>query len=136
MVKVIVVSHGDYSRALIESSQLIMGELSDVTAFGFYLGESIGDLRQKIETEIQKIQSAGPDDEILVLTDMKSGSPFNVVAMLMQDYAFHHLAGTNLPIFLEIMGTRDFCSVQELCEMATTEGKETIVNVNKMMEEL
>ena len=134
MVEVIVVSHGSYAKALVESSELIMGKLEHVYAFGFTLGENVEELREKVEEKIQSIQGENPEAEILILTDMKSGSPFNAVARLMEHYRFGHAAGINLPIFLEIMGTREFQTMEELKEMIFTIGRETIVDVNKLME--
>ncbi|HOO28184.1 MAG TPA: PTS sugar transporter subunit IIA, partial [Lachnospiraceae bacterium] len=103
MVEVILVSHGTYARALLESSELIMGEQECVYPFGFSLGENVEDLRSRIEEKIVEIKKAHPEHEIMVLTDMKSGSPFNAAAFLMQSHSFIHIAGINLPIFLEIL---------------------------------
>lgn len=136
MIEVIVVSHGSYARALVESSELIMGELEGVYSFGFTLGENVDELRERIENKINEIKAEKPEAEILILTDMKSGSPFNATARLMQQYDFTHVAGVNLPIFLEIMGTRDFQTMAELKNMIFTTGLKTIVDVNKMMEEM
>jgi PTS system mannose-specific IIA component len=133
MVEVILISHGDYAKALLESSQLIMGEQEHVYTFGFYLGESVDELRERIDKKISELIT---ENEVLVLTDMKSGSPFNAAASLMEKYPLYHIAGINLPTFMEIMGTRGFCTASQLCEMAMTEGRETIVDVNKLMEEL
>ncbi len=136
MIEVIVVSHGSYARALVESSELIMGELEGVYSFGFTLGENVDGLRERIENKLQEINADSPEAEILILTDMKSGSPFNATARLMEQYDFTHVAGVNLPIFLEIMGTRDFQTVAQIREMIFTTGIGTIVDVNKMMEEM
>lgn len=131
MVEIIVVSHGSFGEAMVESSKLIMGEQEHITAFGFYLGESIDELREKIETVIK----ANVDErEILVLTDMKSGSPFNAAASLMEKYPIFHIAGINLPTFMEIAATREFSTASELCEMAMSQGKETMVDVNKLLQ--
>ncbi len=136
MIEVIVVSHGSYAQALVESSELIMGEQEGVYSFGFTLGENVDELRERIENKINEIKAEKPEAEILILTDMKSGSPFNATARLMQQYDFTHVAGVNLPIFLEIMGTRDFQTMAELKHMIFTTGLKTIVDVNKMMEEM
>ncbi len=133
MVEVIVVSHGDYAKAMLESSQLIMGELAHVCTFGFFLGDNIDDLRERIE---EKIKEFTGNNEVLVLTDMMSGSPFNAAASLMEKYHFYHIAGINLPTFMEIMSMREFSNGEEICEMVMTQGKETMVNVNKILEEM
>ncbi len=135
MVEVIVVSHGSYAKSLVESSELIMGEQEHVHAFGFFLGENVEELREKVEQKIKEIREEDQNKEILILTDMRSGSPFNAVTLLMQNYRFYHIAGVNLPIFLEILGTREFQKGQELKDMAMSIGRDTIVDVNKMMED-
>lgn len=134
MVEVIVVSHGSYAESLVESSELIMGEQEHVHAFGFFLGENVEELREKVERKIKEIREEDQNKEILILTDMRSGSPFNAVTLLMQNYCFYHIAGVNLPIFLEILGTREFQNAQDLKDMAMSIGRDTIVDVNKMME--
>ena len=133
MVEVILVSHGNYAKAMLESSELIMGKQEHICTFGFYLGDDIDGLRTKIE---EKIRELIDENEVLVLTDMRSGSPFNATASLMEKYRFYHIAGINLPSFMDIMGTRDFSTAEDLCEMVLTEGKVTMVYVNKLMEEI
>ena len=45
MIDIIIVTHGEYGKAMLASSELIMGEQENVQAFGFYLGESVEHLR-------------------------------------------------------------------------------------------
>lgn len=133
MVQLIVVSHGSFSKALVESAELIVGELTDIETFGFNLGDDIDALRNDIADAVTRAQKKG---EVLVLTDMLSGSPFNATASLMEKYQFEHLTGINFVIFLEILTSRDSRTARELVEMAITSGKETIVDVNTYIKEV
>ncbi len=133
MVQLIVVSHGSFSKALLESAQLIVGEQKDIQTFGFDLGESIDELRDKLGQAIETAQKKG---EVLVLTDMLSGSPFNAAASLMQRFSFEHLAGINFPVFLEILTSREDSTARDLVAMAVSRGKDTIVDVNQYIEEV
>ena len=133
MVQLIVVSHGSFSKALVESAELIVGELTDIETFGFNLGDDIDALRNDIADAVTRAQKKG---EVLVLTDMLSGSPFNATASLMEKYQFEHLTGINFVIFLEILTSRDSRTARELVEMAVTSGKETIVDVNTYITEV
>ncbi len=135
MVEVILVSHGSYAKAMLESSELIVGEQENVTTFGFKLGENVDDLKDSIEEKIKEIKAKTPEAEILVLTDMKSGSPFNATARLMQHYDFEHIAGINFPLFLEVLATRDEATAKELKESIMELKDDTIVDVNELMEE-
>lgn len=133
MTDIIVITHGDYGKAMVESSKIIMGEHEGITAFGLHLGESVDELREQVR---KVIEDAGSDKEVLLLTDLKSGSPFNVAISLMAEYKIYHVTGVNLPIFMEILGSRSYLSAEELGNMASTEGKETIMYVNKLLEEM
>ena len=133
MVQLIVVSHGSFSKALLESAQLIVGEQKDIQTFGFDLGESIDELRDKLGQAIETAQKKG---EVLVLTDMLSGSPFNAAASLMQRFSFEHLAGINFPVFLEILTSREDSMARDLVATAVSRGKDTIVDVNQYIEEV
>lgn len=131
MIEIIMVSHGDYAKAMLESAQFIAGEQEHICTFGLHLGESIDQLREEISEAIEKAQKKG---EVLILTDMFSGSPFNVTVSLMQHYSFYHITGINLPILLEILMSRDSSSADELCKEVLEKAKDTILDVNKLFE--
>lgn len=132
MIEIIIVSHGNYAGAMLESAQLIIGEQEHVCTFGLNLGDSVEQLREKISEAVERASKNG---DVLVLTDMRSGSPFNVAASLMNHYSFRHLTGINLPILLEILIDRNYSNIEELCEEVLKNGKETILDVNKLFEE-
>ena len=125
--------HGDYAKAMLESAQLIAGEQDHICTFSFYLGESVDQLREGISEAVEKAQKKG---EVLVLTDMLSGSPFNAAVSLMQLYSFNHITGINLPVLLEILMSRDSCDIEELCEKVLEIGRDTIIDVNKLYKEI
>lgn len=132
MLEIIIVSHGDYAKAMLESAELILGEQKHVYTFGLHQGESVDELREKISETIEKVQQ---DGEVLVLTDMLSGSPFNAVASLMKNYSFKHITGVNLPVLLEILLSRYTAGSKWLYEDLIYKGRETILDVNKFFEE-
>lgn len=133
MVEIIMVSHGDYAKSMLESAQMIAGEQEYVHTFGLYPGDSVDKLQKDLREAIERAQKNG---EVLVLTDMFSGSPFNVTYSLMQYYTFRHITGINLPLLLEILTFRESAGVDELCAMILDKGKETIIDVNRFLEEM
>lgn len=133
MIEIIMVSHGYYAKTMLESAQLIAGEQDHICVFGLHLGDSVDQLREEVSKAIEEAQKNG---EVLVLTDMFSGSPFNAVVSLMQHYSFHHLTGINLPILLEILMSRDSSSAEEICRDVLKKAKDTVIDVNKYFEEM
>ena len=113
MIDIIIVTHGEYGKAMLASSELIMGE----------------------QENLQAISCTRKGSEILILTDMRSGSPFNVTASLMKDHTFEHLTGINLPILLEILCSRTQMELKMMIAHIMSEGMKTLIHVNEMLKE-
>jgi PTS system mannose-specific IIA component len=128
-MKLILISHGRFAKALLESAEMIVGKSDNVSVFGLYQGESVENLKQELEKEIL---AAGNPEEVLVLTDMFFGSPFNIASSLMQKYKFRHITGFNMPTLIEILTNRAYMSCDELCKNVLE--RQTIIDVNKYLE--
>ncbi len=133
MVELIVVTHGTLSKALLETAQLLLGEQEHVTTFGLCLGDSVDYLREQVA---QAIEEAQKEREVLVVTDMLAGSPFNVACSLLSRFDFEHVTGVNFPTFIELLSNRDECTAHELVEMAVSTGRETVLDAKKYFEEV
>lgn len=132
-MKIIVVSHGSFSKGLIESVQMLAGEQENLVAYGLYPEETVTVLTEKLEKEIL---NTSKDEEILFLTDLFHGSPFNAVVSLMKDYTFAHVTGINLPLMLGvILGRHANKSIQEICDEMITSASDTVIDVNKLLED-
>lgn len=133
MVELVVITHGNLAFALKETSEMLLGEQEHIAVFGLQLGESIEELRDQVAEAIGRACEAG---EVLVITDMISGSPFNIACSLLERYSFEHLTGINFPLFLEILSNRDELSARGLVEMSLNVGGETIKDAKKYFEEV
>jgi PTS system mannose-specific IIA component len=128
----ILVSHGDLAKSMLGSAQMIVGEQANVSAFGLYPTDDIGNLSEKIEAAIKKIQN----QEIICFTDLFSGSPFNTVVGLMGEYPIRHITGMNLPLILEAMMLRmnEKNTAEEICKKLIEQSRETFIDVNDYLE--
>nr|WP_300652885.1 PTS sugar transporter subunit IIA [uncultured Anaerobutyricum sp.] len=132
-MKVIVVSHGDFSKGLVNSIQMLVGEQEDLVAYSLYPEQTVDSLREELEEEIKKTKEG---EDILFLTDLFHGSPFNVVVSLMRDYSFYHITGINLPLAVEVMMGRYMDkNAETICEEILNAAPGTVMDVNKMFEE-
>lgn len=96
-MKIIIATHGHFGLELIESGKMIVGDLPNFYGVNFLSDDSLDDLKAKMEEHIDDTE------EILVLTDIKGGSPFNVGYYLKNEYSNVQLAyGVNLPLVLTI----------------------------------
>ncbi|OIK60568.1 PTS sugar transporter subunit IIA, partial [Oenococcus oeni] len=98
-MKLILVSHGPLSSAILESAEMIVGKIKGAVALSLTPNMSPSELQQKIEAEIKKI----PDDEqIVVALDLLGGTPANVTTRILAAYPrINVLTGMNLPMAIE-----------------------------------
>lgn len=133
-MKVIVVSHGSYARGLVDTVQMIAGKQEDLEAFGLEPEESVDTLKEKIR---QSIEQASQEEEILILTDIFYGSPFNTVISLMPEYDLYHVTGINLPLMMEvIMGRISGKHAEEICKELLKAAPDTVRDVRELYNEV
>lgn len=133
MIHVILIAHGDFAQSLVDSAQLIVGEQERIYTYSLDPGDSVDQLKEDVAAELECLSG---DAEILMLTDLFSGSPFNVAVSLTQHYSFQHITGVNLPLLLAVMTLRETTdNVDELSDAVMSEAKGSIINVNDFLKE-
>ncbi len=131
-MKIILVSHGNYSQGMMDSVQMLLGGQENIVAYGLYPEDSVTSLTEKLEKEIKK----SGDEELIFFTDLYHGSPFNSVVSLTEHYKLHHITGINLPLLIEAVMARNGGSTpDEICERLMVLAPSTILDVGKSLNE-
>lgn len=135
MYKIIVFTHGELSRSLKETAELISGPAENVETYGITLG---CDTNMVLEDVKVSIETASKNNlPVLVLTDLYFGTPFNLLMSLMSSHNFSHVTGVNLPMLLEAISMQDDdIPMDDLAADLTEKGKEAIVDCNKFAQAL
>ena len=128
MINILLVTHGDFGKELLKSSEIIIGNIEDAETISFNLGESYDQLSKEVEKTIDRLTK---NDELIVFTDMYGGSPFNAVCKSMKNKDFYHITGINFPLFIDIAVNRSSYSMSEIAEKIIKNGKKSIVFVNE-----
>lgn len=129
MISVIIGTHSIFSEEILKSAEMIFGDQENVGAVTFKPGEGIESLVEKYNTLIKELDST---DGVLFMVDLFGGSPFNAASIIaMQHENMEIVAGVNLPMILEVLGSRDFSSITELLRVAENSGKESIKVLTK-----
>lgn len=132
-MKVIVVSHGSFSQGIVDSVQMLTGEQKDLIAYGLFPEQTVTDLTDRLEAELRKTPEG---EEVIFLTDLFHGSPFNAVVSLMKSYKFSHITGINVPLTVALMLERyGDKTAAEICETIMEDAPDTMKDVNKFFEE-
>lgn len=133
-MKVIAVSHGSYSQGLVESTQMLVGEQENLVAYGLFPEQTVATLTEKLEAEIEKTEEG---EEILFVSDLFHGSPFNAIVSLMEHHDVYHVTGINLPLMVEIMmGRYAGKNAAEICAGLLEAAPGTVKDVRKLFEEV
>ncbi len=104
---------------------MILGVQEKFYVLGLYPGESLETFAEKISRIIQ--ETAEPDN-VLILTDLRNGTPFNAALLSVAKYGSTCLSGVNLPLLLEVLSTRKECDIDEVVNNAIQSGKDGIID--------
>ncbi len=133
-MKIVVVSHGDMAKGIINSAQMLAGEQNNLVAYGLYPHEDRTVLEKKIEGEL--LDSQRKNEEVLVLSDIFHGSPFNAAVELMRNHDFYHVTGINLPLLVvAIIDASSGMGCKEICEHLLEEFPATVQDARKLLME-
>ena len=111
-MKVLLVSHGELSKSLIDSTEMLVGETDKLDYLIFDKNMGIDELKDSFIKYLD-----GNEEELLIFTDIKGGTPFNVASILTNDMdKVHIFYGMNLPMIVEAALYKDEFSMDELVE--------------------
>ena len=127
---ILILSHGPMCESIIESAELIVGEMDNIIAIPL---EAECDLAEYCEVVINTYNSL-PSGSI-VLFDLQNGTPFNqlVTYCAKQGIVLDALCGVNLPILLEAWTLRGSVSGGELIKALEQAGHSSLINVAEFM---
>lgn len=132
MISIIVGTHGRLSEEILKSAEMIFGAQENVGSVTFQPGEGVDGLVEKYNNLIETMDSK---DGVLFMVDLFGGSPFNAASILaMKNDNMEIVTGVNLPMILEVLGSRDFSSLSELLNIAENSGKDAIKILTKNLE--
>ncbi|MEG1004017.1 mannose/fructose/sorbose PTS transporter subunit IIA [Clostridium sp.] len=105
MVGIILASHGDFAKGILQSGSMIFGEQENVKAVTLMPSEGPDDIKAKMKDAIASFDN---QDEVLFLVDLWGGTPFNQANSLFEEHKdkWAILAGMNLPMVVEAYGAR------------------------------
>ncbi|MBW9151573.1 mannose/fructose/sorbose PTS transporter subunit IIA [Clostridium estertheticum] len=133
MVAIIVGTHGSFSKQILRSAEMIFGMQENVSSVTFETGEGLDDLVEKYKNESEKLDCK---DGILFLVDLFGGSPFNAASRIVtENDNMDVLTGINLPMLLEIYGSRGFSNLEELVSIGKRAGAEGIKSLREVFSE-
>ena len=129
MIGIIVAGHGNFPTGIMSAVSLIAGNPEHIKAVDFVKGMSSQELKQKLEEQMEALGT-----EILVMTDLLGGTPFNVASGIKTESgkSIKVLAGTNLAMAVEAIFSRELMGLEELAEIIRQSAKDGVEDFDSL----
>ena len=105
MVGIILASHGDFAKGILQSGDMIFGTQPNVKAVTLQPSEGPDDIRAKMEEAITTFENP---EQVLFMVDLWGGTPFNQTSGLINGHedTWAVVTGLNLPMLIEAFASR------------------------------
>jgi mannose/fructose/sorbose-specific phosphotransferase system IIA component len=136
MINFILISHGELAKGILDATNLIMGKKEGVIELSLKEEDSVEGLKDRLDEALSTLYPKS--DGVLILVDLFGASPFNVAAMVDESKypKTDVVTGLNLPMFLEVLITRNQNSLSDLSKLAEESGINGIKVLSKIKSKL
>lgn len=125
---IVIVTHGDFGKALISAAELIVGPIDNCVGMSVDVAEGMDAAVDSIKKSVADVRSGAG---VLILTDMFGGTPSNLSLSFLSDHT-EVVSGVNLPVLLKAVQVRNE-SLSEMAEQARHAGVKGIVVAGEML---
>ncbi len=130
MVKLILVTHGNLAKEMLQTASQILGKAAEgVQTLSVTTSTSIEQGTQALKELI-----ADASEGVIILTDIFGGSATNIALTTAKDYAkCHVITGLNLSMLLTALNSRKKLNDKELAEKIESDGKRAVINATELL---
>ncbi|MDD4370860.1 MAG: PTS sugar transporter subunit IIA [Anaerostipes sp.] len=132
----IVAAHGDLAKEVLNSANMVYGQVENISTVSFVPGENGTNLKRKYEEILKDV-----NDQVVFLVDLFGGSPYNAAfEFALKNDNMDVVTGLSLPMLIEVLTTREMNSevkAKELIHMINPDGyvKSCKMMLNEKQEE-
>ncbi len=131
MIGLLIISHCDLGRELLNAAELIFGRLEAVDCVSI---TQTTENEKTLKIISKKIKALDQGQGVLVLTDMFGGTPSNLSLSFLEKGKVEVLTGVNLPMLVAVAESRDGLTLNKLGEKAQKAGRNSIALAGKLLE--
>lgn len=103
-VGVVIVTHADFGKWLLEAAEVIMGKQDNCVSLSVDISLEVEKILAGIKKAVDRVDGGGG---VLLLTDMFGGTPTNLSLSLLGSGKLEVITGVNLPMLLKVLGSRN-----------------------------
>lgn len=131
MIGLLIVTHCDLGRELLNAAEFIVGRIEGAGSIAVVETTGSETLRKAIA---EKVSALDGGQGVIILTDMFGGTPSNLSLAFLKKEKVEVLTGVNLPMVIAIVQCRSTMKLTEVAEKALEAGKAGISLTSKLLE--
>ena len=131
MVKIVLVTHGQLAKEMLETASLIIGKPADdgFATFAVTTASSVEKEAAKLKVLLETCTEGA-----IILTDIFGGSATNISLTASKDLpSCHVITGLNLSMLLTAINSRKKLNAKELAEKIESDGKRGVINATELL---
>jgi mannose/fructose-specific phosphotransferase system component IIA len=136
MKNIVLLTHGDFSKGIAQSSRFIVGAVENIVALSITLNETIEQTIEMIEKSLKAFNNQLPT---IIVTDLPGGSTTQAAIKFLSEHENVYLiTGLNLGLLLELIMVdfaEDYVSNLEILRNIVEGARQTITLVNDICAE-
>jgi len=123
MVGVLVVTHGNLARELVQAARRIVGDVKEIAALAIDWDAEVSAAGGAIRSAVQQMNQG---QGVLILTDMFGGTPTNISLSFLEEGRVEIITGVNLPMLIKFCSLRERDDLRRVAESIKEQGQKQI----------
>lgn len=132
MIGIIITTHGDFGKEIIQSAKMIVGECPYVESCSLKRDSDGNTFNNQLETIVDSFQYL---EGIIIFSDLFGGTPSNISMMLNSNKKIRTISGFNMPMIITSIVEREILDLNSLVEEVIHQGQLGIKNTTKLITE-
>lgn len=133
--RIVLVSHGNIARAMLETIELFMGTRQNVAAYGLQRDMTEEMLMSSLREELLR----HGENHVLFFSDLEFGTPCNSLMLLTREFpGLCHITGMNLSGILGAVSAcgREGITLEEIREEALSSARNGVMDMREEMRKM
>lgn len=131
MFGVLVVSHGQLAKELLEAARTIVGSIERAIPVSIGWDQDIDKARETIQDAIDKVNDG---NGAIILTDMFGGTPTNISLTFLSEGSVEVITGVNLPMVIKLATLqREGVDISEAARVVKQRGQNSIYIASEIL---
>lgn len=132
MIRLIVMTHGEFGAYLVEAAEGIVGRQEEgLATIGISSRVTVDEVGARLKNTLEEFEGS---EGTIIVTDMPGGTPCNISLPIVQNQKnIKVLSGVNLYMLVAAFNNRKSMSLEELSEKMISAGQRSIADIKKLL---